>query len=488
MSTSSVYSNLPASTQQALAAAGSNATPIQITGLASGLNTQSIVQELVDIAAVPVTDLTQQQTGLQTQNATLTSIQSSLNTVALDAQSLGDPALFASSQTASSSDSSLVSAATAGGAPIGSYSVSVSQLANAASRTFNFTSPSSADTVTIDGQTLSLAAGATANDFIQAVNSNSSLDVYAASNSSGQVVLSSRTTGVQTGSYIQASDTGAALSEVTADAYAGQDAEYSIDGVPGTPSASDTVANAIPGVTLTLGGITQTNPATVTVSPPGPSASSIEAAVNSFVQAYNSAISTIQTQLTTAPATGTSNASSLFGDPDLESLLSNMREANYTAGAGLPTGMASLADIGITTGAASGDTPTSQSTLNGDLTVNQTTLANAIATNPQGVASVLQAWSSNFYGIVNNEAGPGGTIDTRIQGDSDEISQLGTQIDDQNNMLVLKQQMLTTEYAKLESTMSNIQSQGSWLTGQTASLAANSSAVATSSSSTGSVA
>jgi flagellar hook-associated protein 2 len=281
-------------------------------------------------------------------------------------------------------------------------------------------------------------------------------------------VLSSRSTDAQTGSYIQVSDTGGALSEVTADANAGQDAEYSIDGVAGTPSASDTVANAIPGVTLTLGGITGSTSATVTVSPPGPSASSIEAAVNQFVQDYNSAIGQIQTQLNTAPAQGTTNASSLFGDPDLESFLSNMRQANYAAGAGLPTGMASLADIGISTGAASGGAPTSQSTLSAQLTVNQTTLANAIATNPQGVQAVLQAWSQNFYNIVNDEAGPGGTLDTRMQGESDEITQLGNQIDEQNNMLVLKQQMLTTEYAQLEATMSNIQSQGSWLTGHTA--------------------
>jgi flagellar hook-associated protein 2 len=475
VSTSSVYSNLPLSTQQALAGAGGKSSPLQITGLASGLNTQQIVQELVAIAGIPVTQLSQQQTALQALNTTLSSLQTGLQGLALNAQSLGDPGLFASSQSVSSANPSLVTAATTGGAPIGSYSVGVTQLANAAHRTFTFTSPSSADTVTVDGQTVNLAAGATANDFITAVNSNSSLDVYAASNSSGGVVLSSRSTGAQTGTYIQVSDTGGALAEDATKAYAGQDAMYSIDGVAGTASASDTIANAIPGVTLTLGGVTTTSgPVTVTVSPPGPSASSITSAVNSFLQTYNSVIGQVQTQLNTAPSTGTSNSSSLFGDPGFESLLSNMRTANYAAGAGLPAGMASLADIGITTGAASGGAPTSSATLSGQLQVNSTTLANAIATNPQGVAAVLRSWSQSFYNLVNTEAGPGGAIDGRIQGDSDEISQLGSQVDLQNNMLVLKQQMLTAQYAQLESTMSNIQSQGSWLTGQIASISANS--------------
>lgn len=486
MSTSSVYSNLPSSTQQALAGGGTGTgTPIQITGLASGLNTQQIVQQLVDIAGLPVSQLNVQQTGIQTLNTTLSSLQTALQGVAFNAQSLGDPGLFASSQSVNTSDQSLLTATTSGGAPIGSYSVSVTQLANAASRSFNFTSPSAADTVTIDGQTVSLAAGASANDFIKAVNSNAKLDVYAASNSSGQIVLSSRATGTQTGSYIQVSDTTGSLAEDTTKAYAGQDAQYSIDGVAGTPSASDTIANAIPGITLTLGGVTTSNPVTVTVSPPGPSTSSITSAVTAFVQAYNAAIGQVQTQLTTAPPTGTSNASTLFGDPDLETFLSNMRSANYAPGAGLPTGMASLADIGITTGAASGDAPTSAATLSGQLQVNSTTLANAISTNPQGVEAVLQQWSQSFYSIVNNEAGPGGTLDTRIQGDNDEISQLGNQISEQNNMLVLKQQMLTQEYAQLESTMSNIQSQGSWLTGQISSISANSIAASSSSSSSG---
>jgi hypothetical protein len=42
-----------------------------------------------------------------------------------------------------------------------------------------------------------------------------------------------------------------------------------------------------------------------------------------------------------------------------------MRTAMYRPGAGLPSGMAALSDIGISTGAASGSSPFSQDSVSG---------------------------------------------------------------------------------------------------------------------------
>ena len=76
----------------------------------------------------------------------------------------------------------------------------------------------------------------------------------------------------------------------------GKNAEYSVDGVAGT-SASNTVTNAIAGVTLTLGGLTTTGPVTIDVQAPGASVSAVEAQVQSFVKLYNSTVEAIQKQL-----------------------------------------------------------------------------------------------------------------------------------------------------------------------------------------------
>ena len=53
---------------------------------------------------------------------------------------------------------------------------------------------------------------------------------------------------------------------------------------------------------------------------------------------------------------------------------------------------------------------------------------------------MLQSWSINFSFMVNNEAAPGGTIDSRIQGDDTQISYLATQISNLNTANAAKQQ------------------------------------------------
>ena len=450
------------STQPVSTSSTTNSTsPFQITGLASGLNTNAIIAAEMAVAKEPVTDLTNQEDGLQALDTQLTTIQGSLQTVANDSQALGFPSLFNTSQAVGSSDPSLISASVGTGAGVGGYEVSVTQLANSSQRTFTFTSPGSADTVTIDGTQISLAAGASIQDFVDAVNSNSNVDVYAAATGSGTVVLSSRTTGDTGSNFIQVSDPGNTIVEQTALAKEGQNAEFSVDGVSGT-SSSNTVTNAIAGVSLQLAGVTPTGaPVTVTVSPPAPSTSTVVSAVNQFVTDYNTAISQIETQLSQVPVSGDPTQGTLFGDIELQNLLDEMREAMYEPETGLPSGMASLADLGISVPASTD--PTSQSSEQGQLTVNQTTLEAAIQSNPSGVEQVLQTWSQSFFTLVNNEAAPGGTIDSRIQGNDTEISQMTTRIDAMNTLLADKQQQLTLQYAELESALSKIQNQGSSL-------------------------
>ncbi|HYB27752.1 MAG TPA: flagellar cap protein FliD N-terminal domain-containing protein, partial [Solirubrobacteraceae bacterium] len=186
MSTQSVSSSTSAasssqySTGDQLTSLGGTA-PMQVTGLASGLDTNAIVQALMAADQQQVTNVTNQQTALTTQNTELTDIQNALETVANDAQALGNASLFTPTQTVTSTDSTIVGATATGsaGAVVGAYQVEVQALASASQRTFSYTSPTSADTVTIDGQQLSVAAGESADSLVSAVNSNSNLDVWA---------------------------------------------------------------------------------------------------------------------------------------------------------------------------------------------------------------------------------------------------------------------------------------------------------------------
>lgn len=466
-------------------------SPLQITGLATGLNTNEIIQAELAEDEAPITNMQAQVSGLTTMNNTLTSIQSSLQTVALDAQSLADPTLFSPSQSVSSSNPDLVTATTPNGigGVIGGSSVTVTQLASAAQRTFTFTSPAAADTITVDGQQVSLKAGATSQDLANAINSNSDMDVWAAATSSGQIVLSTRTTGDNGTNFIQVTDPGGTLAEQTALAQNGQDAQYTINGVSGS-STTDTVTGAIPGVTLTLNGVTATDaPVTIDVQQPTTNVSAIETAVNQFVSDYNSAVNSIESSIDTEP-TNTSNggtfdqdAGSLFGDPDLEDLLDQMRTAMYSPGSGLPTGMAAMTDLGISTGSSTG--AIQQNSVNGDLTVNTSALAAAIQSNPSGVQQVLQQWSQSFYNIVNDSAGAGGSIASRITGDSTQITMLNDQISSMQTLYQQQEQDMQEQWASVEATLSNLQSQSSAFTATTNAGSSTSSSSSSSSSSSG---
>jgi flagellar hook-associated protein 2 len=442
-------------------------TPLQVTGLASGLNTNAIVQALMQANQQQVTNLTNQQSALNAKNAQLTSIQTALQTVAADAQALMDPSLFAQTQTVTSTNSTLVGAtATSGkGAVEGGYQVGVTQLANSAQRTFTFTSPAAADTVTIDGQQISLGAGASAQDLVNAVNTNSNLDVWATTTSSGTVVLSERNTGQQTGSYIQVSDTQGSLTEQASLAQAGQNAQYTVNGVAGT-SASNTVTTAIPGVTLSLNGLTTSSgTVTVNVAAPATNTQGIQTALQQFIKDYNAAITQIQTQLAQKPSSTDPTQGTLYGDPGLNDLLSHMRTAMYTPGSGLPTSMSSLLNIGVSTGASSGQGP-SQSTLAGDLTLNVTTLTAALQSNSSGVHQVLSSWANSFSSLVNAQAGPGGAMFTRMQDDNTQVSNLATQISNLNAVNAQKEKALVKQFSAMEAALSQSQSVSVWLTSQ----------------------
>ena len=486
MSTSSIDTSSGLTSNSTLTNGGAGGT-IQVTGLASGINTNAIIQAELALKEEPMTNMLAEIDGVKTQDAQLTSISSSLNLVLIDAQTLGSPSMFFKSQSATSSNSA-VTATTTGevGAVIGSSTIAVTQLASAAQRTFAFTSPGSADTVTLDGQQVSLAAGASSTDLADAINSSNSLDVWASATSSGQIVLSSRSTGDNGANFIQVSDTTGSLVENTALAQNGQDALYSINGVPGS-STTDTVT-AMPGLTLTLNAVTgSSNPVTVTVSPPGPNVNAIVQAVQQFVSDYNNALSSLQSTINTAPASESNsssynpNSGTLYGDDELENLISDMRQAMISPGGGLPLGMATLSDLGINTGSSNGNL--NQSAISGMLTVNTAKLTQALESNPAGVEAVLQSWSSSFGSVVNNEAGPGGAIETRINGDSQEISQLQNQYTSLQAMFTQEEADMEEQWAKVEGTLSELKGQSSALSSFANSFSSNSSSSSSSSSS-----
>jgi len=448
--------------------------PISVAGLASGLNTTAIIGALMSAEREPVTRLTSQEEKLGAQQQQLQSLQSSLRQLTFAASEFALPSLFETSQGVTSSEPLRVSATTSTGAGVGGHEVEVKRLANSAQRTFTFTSPAAADTITIDGHEYALAAGGTAKELANAINADSKGTVYAAVLEGGKLVLSTRATGATGSEFIKVSDPGGALVEVAGTAKEGASAEYSVDGVTGT-AATNTLTEAIPGVTLNLLGLTTTSgPVTIDVQAPAPSTSAVEGQVKAFIAAYNSTVEAIQKQLTTKPLAGAHSASefatgSLFGDTELSGLLTSMRQAMYEPITGLPAEMASPEDIGVTTGAGSGGT-SSQSSIEGRLTLDPTKLANAMSSNPSGVQQMLQKWSLSLQQKINAIAEPGASLEARITGESNQVAELKTHIASMNELLAVREKALQQTYAQLEGVISQNTAQSNWLVSQSEGL------------------
>ncbi len=453
----------------------SGTTPIAVTGLASGLDTSSIISALLEAEQQPITRITNQEEKLKGQQTQLQTIQSSLMSLSFAAEEFVLPSVFEGIQSVNSSEPARVSATITGGAGVGGYQLEVTQLANSAQRTFTFTSPAAEETVTVDGREYTLKAGATAKDLASKINADGKGTVYAAVQANETIVLSSRTTGAtEGGEFIKVA--GAAMTEKAGTAKEGKDAEYKLDGVAGT-STSNTVTEAIAGVSLTFSGLTSAGPVTIAVQPPAPNLKTIEGQLEGFVTAYNKVVEEIQSQLTTKPVerpqtTGELSIGSLFGDSTLTGLLSNMREAMYEGIKGLPEGMSSPLDLGLSTGAATGGS-SSQSSLSGLLKLNTATLAKAISEHPSEVGTMMQQWSLSFSKVVRDAAAPGGSLEDRINGDEGQVREMKERVATMSQMLLVRQKALEQTYSELEAVISRNSAQSSWLTSQTAQLEAN---------------
>lgn len=449
---------------------------LQESGLASGVNSTAIIQAELAVEEEPMTNIEDEITGLTSEDTQLSTIESYLQAVSNDAQALSKPSLFANVQTVSSTNSSLVSATGTGsiGAVVGSNTITVSQLASAASRTFVYSSPSSATTISIDGSSVAVSAGESAATLASAINSSNSLDVYAttATDSSGntELVLSSRTTGAQTSDgYINVNGATGLLSENTSLASAGQNAEYSINGGSLQSSATDTVTNAIAGITLNLEGVTGSNPITITASTPAPSSSAIISAVEQFVNDYNSTLYVIESAIDTAPASETTasaynpNSGSLFGDDELENLLSDLRDTLGEAyGSGSST-YTILSQLGISTGASTGAATTDAT--DGYLTVNTDTLSAAISSNSSSVKSLLQSWSTSFQSVTNAAAASTtGAIANRISGNGELITGLQSRYTAMQEAYNTEEKTMVEQWAQVESTLEDLSTQKTSLT------------------------
>jgi len=134
---------------------------IQLTGLASGLDWQTLIQQMADAERTPQTNLKTQQTTINNENNAYGTLKTELGVLQNNLTTLKDPTLY-DSRTSSVSDTSVASSTVASGASIGTYAFDITQLATAAQRTgtSNIAGPlTSSNPLTTAGFSTDITAG-----------------------------------------------------------------------------------------------------------------------------------------------------------------------------------------------------------------------------------------------------------------------------------------------------------------------------------------
>ncbi len=406
---------------------------ITASGMGSGMDINGLVSQLVAAERQPVESrLNRREAALQTRISAIGNFKSALSTFQSALSGLRNASTFESSAKATVTNDKLLTASASKGAPVGSYSVKAEQLAQAqrlatsadhrfknltdvvgtgtltfqfgtyggtaGNPTFTANPDQSVKTLTID------ASNNTLSGVMKAIN-DAKVGVQASIVNDGggyRLVLGSTATGSANSLKITAADGDgnhtdlAGLSLLAHDptlatagsgknmiqTMAGLDARAIIDGLTVT-SASNTLKEAIPGVTLDLKG---TDSAATTLSVAQDNGA-ISNGVQSFVKAFNELASTVKS-LTSYNAE-TKQAGALQGDFSVRSIFGQLRGELNKIVSGASPQLDSLADLGITT------------ERDGTLKLDSSKLQKAIAVDPQGVAGLFARAGRTTDPLVN---------------------------------------------------------------------------------------
>jgi flagellar hook-associated protein 2 len=455
-----------------------------ISGLSSGLDTATIIDQLMQIERQPQNRLKTQLSVSDARKQVLSDIQTRLKNLQLAAQDLKSTTLWANTQTLDVNDPTKLAATRTGAAGTGSYQVTVSQLARGSQRWYAYAPPAADDTITFSGgHTTTIAAGSDIDAAVAAVNSDSAAPVYATAVTDAQsgvkyLVFSSRVTG-QAASAFTAS--AGSLTEDGARAVGGLDAQYSVDGGAVKSSSTNVVTDAIPGLSLTLKGVTTVSgPVTVNVGAPAPDTANITAKVKAVVEQYNSTLDFVRSKLdekkvVNPQTTADQQKGLLNGDTMLEGILSQLRNAvSDTYAPGNPTTLDQMGELGVSTGSAVGGGGLNKDSIMGKLVFDSAKFATALAADPQSVRNLVSG-TSGFGQAIDTLLAPtlqaGGTMSSRLTSEDTTHKRISDQIAAMDVLLTKKQDTLKAQFTAMETALQASQAQGQWLQGQLGALA-----------------
>jgi len=456
-------------------------TSVSSLGIGSGLDLNTLLDQLQTAESVPLTQIQNQQSAYQAKLSAYGTLQSVLSAFQATASKLANAATFQAVK-ASVSNSAVMNVAAGANAVAGSYSVNVTGLAQSqslvsggvaaqdapvvtgtlpATLTFDFGTITGYDSTTgaYNPPGFDATAGSTktvtidsSNNSLQGVRdainkANIGVTASLVNDGSGtpyHLVLTSTSTGAANSMRISSDSADLqnliGFDPTTMDANTATtpngvrqtvratDATLTVNGIAIT-SASNTVSEAVQGVTMTL---SQTGTTSLSVTR---DTDAMKSAINAFVSGYNN-LQASANQLT-AFDTSAGTSAPLTGDSVLRNIQTRLRGLMNTPQSGGDYTM--LSQIGVSF------------QKDGTMSVDDTKLTAALNNNPAAVAQL--------FGGDGTTGGIGRQIDSTISGFSDTNGMLKSAQDGINQTLKDLSEQYTNQQSRINDTIANYRTQ-----------------------------
>jgi flagellar hook-associated protein 2 len=448
-----------------------------VSGLVTGLDTQSIVDALVQVERLPIDRLQTRQAGFQDKISSLQTLNKLLKDLQEEVDSFADTTNPLLGRVATSYDADIATVSVTDDTPTGSFSLEVTSLAKPQSLATVAGRFADTDTTAIGTGTLSVSVGSAAAVEIGIDSSNNTLGgirdaINAAElgvtasivNDGGdnpyRLVITSDTSGTANSmslSVIGDSDGNdlddAGLSQLSSgnldEVQFASDTQIVLNGIT-ISSQTNTISDAIPGATLEVKKETSGTPIKITIAD---SSSSLEASLSKFVEKFNKLIELNKDQ------NDENSPGALAGDFTLRSITSRL--TSFVLGFGVygKGNVRALSDIGVRMGE------------NGKLEFSAAVLKDVLKTDRDAVESFMRGDAAGDKGFFENlsEAIDGftdpvsGAIHGRTEGLNANIKRINSQISTAEVRINAFEERVAKQFSQLELLVNNLQTQGSSL-------------------------
>lgn len=443
---------------------------ISFSGLSSGIDTASIISQLVAVERIPITNMESEKDDLAAQRKKLQDLSSKVTDLESKAEALSDINDLAFYSGSTDVEDFLTMTVEDDARP-GVYEIEVTSLAKE-DRNYSTSFDSGAigladgDTfeITIDGETtaFSFDSSDTLESIAAEINRSDAAawaTVVGDGDGGGQLLIASEDTGQA--QQITFGGTASVALAMT-NTQTASDAELVIDGRVTASSTSNTFEDVLEGISVS---VTEVGTANLTIEADN---EALKSKVNDFVEAYNDVMSAINKEFAwTGEARESAN---LSGDSTLRSIQSTLRNSISGVIDGLPAEYNSLASIGIT------------SKQNGELEIDDEELDAALADDVQAVKRLFaqdttEGTEGFAYNMVTAQGGVElsmletiidsnvGSLAIRIEGIDERTEEYDKSIERMETRLESYEERLRAKFTAMEQMISTLQNQSGYLAG-----------------------